>query len=660
MTTNSKNKEVEKRPARQTQASDRLAFSPSYLLFFAACFVYLWLVVQPNLIYYCLGTILSDPSKFVTGWSFLRDSAGMPGGLADYVSGLLSQGYYHAWLGAVVIVLTGFCLAELTRRHLRIAGLSGGWVPATFPAIMLVLLYSRYKHPLNVSVAVSLGLLLSLALEKLRSRRPLVRIAACCAMATVGFWLGGGGTLSVFTLMTAVYGVGRLCAIRSKAADPAEDRRRCVPYELLALPIGFAIAWVLAEYAFLIAGGQALRVLTPFSVLVVAAMDSFLKALVFLLYGFTPLAVLLVVVGKALFAGRASTPSVRPKKKHPDRPQKRSALASLWQAVVPAIPFVLLALGLHFGHDQLRRPYVLSNYYARLGQWDRVLDLSRHLPKGKNNVYVNHDIVRALYHTGRLPYDLFCYPQNPQAMLLTHERKESDLTQVKLCDLFLEIGHVNMAEKLASELLSTKGHMGIAIEKLAWISLIKGHPPTARVYLNALKKDLVYRGAAEALLDGLDSGFTPEQAAYIDTIRSYAHDETAGVTGSEPVDETLTALLRKNPHNKMAFEYLMACYLLTGQVQKIAENIHRLNDFDYEKIPTLYEEALLIYYGSQGLSIDLSKSGINPETFRRYQTFIQIRNAMRSQNQQAVLNRLIHEFGTSYFFYFSFGRVGIV
>ena len=52
-----------------------------------------------------------------------------------------------------------------------------------------------------------------------------------------------------------------------------------------------------------------------------------------------------------------------------------------------------------------------------------MLELAGQLPKGKNNLYVNHDIIRALYHTGRLPYDMFCYPLVPKALLLTHEKK---------------------------------------------------------------------------------------------------------------------------------------------------------------------------------------------------------------------------------------------
>ena len=628
----------------------RAKWIPQNLLFFVLCFVYLWLVVEPHLIYHAFGTILSNAPQYATGWPFLRDSLAVPGGFVNYVSGFLSQGYYYPWLGAAIIVLAGFCLAELARRHLVTAGFASASVLAGLPAVVLFLICSHYKHPLPACLAVSLGLLLSLVFERLPSRQSPVRAVACCLTAAVGFWLGGGGTFVVFVLATVVYGL----FVRRDWAIVA-----------LALPASVTILWGVAEYVFLLPARQACLILTPLALPVSAGMDTFVKVLMYLLYGFAPLTVLLAFIGSRLFRPRGKRLDERPKKKkgrrdkHATAPQKRRPLAILRKPVLSAVPIVLMALGLYFSYDELRKPYVLSNYYWRQRQWDKVLELARDLPKGRNNIYVNHDIIRALYHTGRLGYDMFRFPQNPQAILLTHEKTESDLTLAKLSDAFLELGHVNMAEKLASEILATKSHLGIALEKLAWISIAKGNPSTAQVYLRALKKDIIYRRRAESLLRGLDRGFTKDQAAYIEAIRSRMREDAAAISGNEPIDQTLAALLEHNPANKMAFEYLMACYLLTGRVDRIAENVERLDDLGYQSVPTLYQEAILIYYGARKQSVDLTRFRISRETLQRYRTFVQIRGAMQPQNRQAALNRLIRDFGTSYFFYYSFGRVGL-
>jgi hypothetical protein len=275
-------------------------------------------------------------------------------------------------------------------------------------------------------------------------------------------------------------------------------------------------------------------------------------------------------------------------------------------------------------------------------------------------VYFNHDIIRALYHTGRLPYDLFQFPQTPHGLFLTHEKKVSYLTQFKLCDAYLDLGQANMAEKLASEILATKNHSGFALEKLAWVNIIKGQNHNAGIYLNALKKDLIYRSTAEEMLDALNNGFTPDQAAYIDRLRSYMLQAGHPGTGRDSIEQMLTALLARNPRNKMAFEYLMASYLLTGQVDKIADNIERINGLGYRNIPTLYEEALLIYLSSKKQKIDASRFDISPQTIQRFYRFVQLRTAMQSHDQQAAINRLILEFGSSYFFFYTFGSVGVV
>jgi len=226
------------------------------------------------------------------------------------------------------------------------------------------------------------------------------------------------------------------------------------------------------------------------------------------------------------------------------------------------------------------------------------------------------------------------------------------MTQLKMCDTFIELGNVDNAEKLASEFLVDKGHAGIILEKLAWINIIKEQECTARIYLNALKKDLIYGDRADSMLSSLKSGFGPDEAAYIRRVNSYIRKNGNARLNKESIGEMLTGLLRHNPGNRMAFEYLMACYLLAGQLDKIAENIGRLNHLGYQDVPTLYEEAMLIYYGARGLKLNLNELNIKRETIERYKRFVQLCNSMKAQNRQAVLQRLIGEFGASYFFYY--------
>ncbi len=627
----------------------RIKQVPHNLILFLLAAAYLWLVVEPHLLYQCFGTILPDAPTFVTGWPFLKNALGLPGGFVMYAAGFLSQGYYCSWLGATIIVLSAFCMSELSRRHLVAAGSARATVLSSLPAIIVFLIYSRYKHPLPACLAVSVGLLCSLILERLPWRRLAIRAAVYCVMAAVVFWLAGAGGLFILSLLTVIYGV-----------FVHKDWRLPV----LAAAAGPAIVWASARYVFLIPPQQALLALTPLSSAVTGGMKVFSKVLTIILYVFVPSSVLLLFLGREVYrrVGRGreirSGPPKR-KKAHAAAAEDRWLLTLVSKLGLTALPVALMAVGLYLSHDPMSKPFVLAHDYSLRKQWDDILELGHSLPKGTSNPYFNHDVIRALHYTGRLPHQMFDFPQTPHGLLLTHERKVSYLTQLKLCDTFLELGQVNLAEKLASEILATRNHSAMAIEKLAWINIIKGQHDTARIYLNALRKDLVYRGGAQALLGALDDGLTPDQTAYVDRIRSYMHEEGYPGTGKDSVEQILTGLLVENPHNKMAFEYLMACYLLAGRVDKIAANVGRLDDLGYQAIPVLYEEALLIYLDSPGQKIDLSRLKLRRQTVERYRKFTQIRDSVQPQNRQAVLKRLIVEFGNSYFFYFTFGCVGV-
>jgi len=615
-----------------------------YLIFFLLCYLYIWLFVKPHLIYHGFGTIILDVPLFSTGCWFLKDSLAVPGGLVIYAYGFLSQLYYYSWLGSLFVVLVALCLCELSRLHYIYAGHPRSSILHYFPAIMILLIYNHYDHPLAACLTLFIGLLFSFVIERVPLHQGPIRMVVFCLMAAISYCLAGAGGVLIFSLMTTLY----LLFLRRDWLSA-----------VLTLPAAAVIIWALAEYVFHISPKEAFMVLTPFCRDLTANMRILSKVLVVMLYAFAPVTVLLICLCRIIFRrnrnnSAAHTRKTKSRKTRAVVRRRGAILAYFKKFVLPAVPVTVMAVGLYFSYDKIHRQIVLMNYLSRQGRWPEVLALGKRLPKDIYNIYCNHDINRALYHAGRLPYDMLCFPQNPHALLLTHEEEESSMTQLKMCDTFIELGNVNYAEKLASEFLVIKGDTGIVLEKLAWINIIKGQEATARIYLNALKKDLIYRDKAESMLSGLENGFEPVEAVYIQRINLYIRKNGSARLYKESIEEMLTGLLRQNPNNKMAFEYLMACYLLAGQLDNIAANIGRLDQLGYQDVPTLYEEAMLIYYGLRGRKLDLNKLNIKRETIERYRRFLQLCNSMQAHNRQVVLRHLLREFGTSYFFYYKF------
>jgi Family of unknown function (DUF6057) len=612
------------------------------LVLFVPAFLYLGWRVDPHLLYRGFGTILPEAPVFSSGWSFFRQSLDAPAGVVIYLSGFLSQGYYYSWVGALVLVLAALLLTELVRRHFACAGLRRAALLIFFPAIGVFLLASQYRNPLPAALAVSMGLLVSLVFEHLPWSQAAIRMAIYSVMAVVGYAVMGAGGVFVFMAMTVIH----LVFIRHQAW-----------WGVGIVAATIALVWGLAEYVYLLPPRAAFAVTTPFSIDMITGIGVSFKAMFVALYAYVPVAVTLMAAGKIVWNRKGTGRPHKTKAKKKDSPSP--ALAFGGRAVVTLLPVVVLAVGLALTYDGLKEDFVAINACARRQQWSQVLDLARALPKGRSNVACNHDINRALYHTGRLPNTMFSFPQNPHALLLTHEPQASTLTQLQLCELFIELGNINTAEKMAGELLATEGNLGTVLEKLAWINIIKSQNETAQVYLNVLRKDPIYHDVARGMLDGLRDGFAPDRAAWIDRIRSCMPTDPYGVTYGGSVEQILTGLLEQNPHNKMAFEYLMACHLLTRQLDKVIANLGRLADFDYDGIPTYYEEAILISHTMRRQPIDPAALGISPATYERYKSFLQISRSLQAAKQQGALNRLVREFGSSYFFYYGFGRVGV-
>ncbi|MEN6337012.1 MAG: DUF6057 family protein, partial [Phycisphaerales bacterium] len=110
--------------------------------FFGLMFAYLWLWVQPALIYSC-GTITNFP-VFYKGWPFFGQTVQMPGGLVQYLSAFVSQLFYYSWAGAAVIAVQAWAICACTGYLLRKAGLPGARLLRFVPAIFILVAYARY------------------------------------------------------------------------------------------------------------------------------------------------------------------------------------------------------------------------------------------------------------------------------------------------------------------------------------------------------------------------------------------------------------------------------------------------------------------------------------------------------------------------------------
>jgi len=337
--------------------------------------------------------------------------------------------------------------------------------------------------------------------------------------------------------------------------------------------------------------------------------------------------------------------------------ERAPATAALRERAIAVLVAAVLAVVLWVGPDGRRREVLRVSWLSEARRWDEVLaQVPRLQAYAPATVY---QVQRALYHRGELLERMFAYPLLPGEGIFDASPDHLDRLTA-LADVFLDLGLVNGAEQMAHEALEVYGDRPSLLQRLVRINLAKGRPAAAQVFLGRLERGMVLREWAAACRQALARDATLAQDSTVARARAWAPaaDRVDYVFSPEGA---LRELLAHEPRNRMAYEYLMAHYLLTGQVAKAAGHLQRLDDFAsvYPRplIPRHCEEALLLLLaatpGQQDRTAELVPSGreIRPQTLAAFDRFCAITTA--HQNDRArLLAALEHDLRDTYWRYF--------
>ncbi|UCF43513.1 MAG: hypothetical protein JSV99_00890, partial [Planctomycetota bacterium] len=293
-------------------------------------------------------------------------------------------------------------------------------------------------------------------------------------------------------------------------------------------------------------------------------------------------------------------------------PLDHTAVPTLRWSIQSCLLFAIAGAAVFISHDNKLKALFEVDYYACHRAWPQVLTAARH---NTQTYFVIHAVNRALYHTGRLAFDMFAYPQHPDTLLLTADEHIS--AHWKRFDTYLDLGLINMAEHDATHSLEILGDRPLLLQRLALINMVKANSDAARSYLGALSKTLFYSHRADDCLNQLDSDPNLSRDDRVRHLRRMMltndHDFSFLTT-----KQMFAGWLSENKQNHMAFEYLMALYLLTGQLDKFVQHLHRLDDFGYAQIPPLYEQAILLYTYKTQKQVKLSGRQISQQSIKRF------------------------------------------
>ena len=604
--------------AAQNRINDRKwLFLCQPVLFFIFFYLYLWLWIEPRLIYHAFGVYLNFP-VFAKDWLFLKESLSYPGGPIHYLSGFLSNWYYFSSTGALIITLIAWCIWRCTDILITLTGAPRWRIISYLPAILLLIINGIYIYPLTTILALLASLFLAIIYEKLSMSDTLRRTVLFLVMFVILYYIAAGASL-IFACLAGIY---EIVVYRRWFSG------------VLSLVFGLALIWLMGVYIFNLEIPNAYLSLLPFQN-AVNETDAMVWGRIYLecLYLFFPTVILTVALCRNLF-----------RKKRILQTKKN------WITQTCALACAVL-LAIFFSFDTNKKKLLEVNYFCRFQMWNRAVDTIRKIPLKFYNIYCNHDVNRALYYAGLLGDRMFSFPQDPSALLLfTSDSRHSYIRFMKISDISIDIGNVNFFEIKAHELLEAQGYNPYILMKLAMVNIAKGQTESAMIFLNSLAKDLIYGPVAQDFLQNLKSHrpITNDEITYLRSIM--LADDRAYIHTLED-EHLLQALLKRNPKNKMAFEYLMAHYMLTGKLEKFVENIIRLEEFGYNRIPRHYEEAILLYRGNTGKQVDLHNRKISAESIKRYNKFGSLYQQF-GNNKPGLKKAMLSEgLNNTYFYY---------
>ncbi len=618
-------------------------------VFFCLFFAYLWRIADVRLIYYAAGMV-SDFPVFFRGEAFFRPFLSYPGGLAEYVGAFLAQWFVFPWGGALVVTLQAWLLAACAGAVLDAAGASGlRWARFAFP-IGLLVVCSHYAYHFAAVTAMSIALMAAcvyiVVALRLHERGRHAGCAVLFAALSLAVYYAAAGGYLLFAVVCAGYeflhGRRRL-GLASLASAVA------VPYV-----VGVLIFRVSVEMAFLMALPLWSR--TGFAPpRDVPSMVS--SALVLVL----PVALCAAGLWRlATHRGCGSEPERKSKRTRRHGPVALVRSVRSWYERRPIVRWtvgvaILLAAtagAAMLSYDGVRKATFRVHYFACRRMWPEVLQVAR---GASRSLPTMNAVNRALYHTGRLGAEMFAWPQHADALLVSGQ--DQNMTFWSKFDTQMDLGLVNAAHKNYTECLEVYGAHPLILERLALANLAKGNIGAARIYLGALSETLFQGRWARDCLARLASDPTLAADERIAQWRSVYMKQDAP-TIFAPAEVQLQTLLKENEHNRMAFEYLMSCYMLNRQLDKFAAHLERLDALGYGAFPRHYEEAILVYAYATRQSVFLHGRQIQPQTTQRIEQFSQTFNR-HNKDRQAALRELAAGYGDSYFFFNLYGLSGV-
>jgi hypothetical protein len=318
-----------------------------------------------------------------------------------------------------------------------------------------------------------------------------------------------------------------------------------------------------------------------------------------------------------------------------------------------AIPLALLILGIIFSKKLFINEAKYNaqiEFYASEKSWNKVLQLKN---KTKLEDRVSRFLLnRALYETGQMANNLFSIPQDGGEYTLLLTKTFTHECTMYSSDLFYDMGFVKGANYWAIEAQTFGPYSPRVLQRLAITTSLLEEYAASEKYFKILKRSFIYNSwASELLKMAHQKNYTGLKRAL--NSKNIFNSDIFFLDNENP-SHILIDILKNDPKNIMAFEYLESFYLMRNDLGDFYSKLSFMTNMAYQTIPKVFQEALIIYYLKNNIPEDKFYYPIDLEIQNNFISFNKVLLEYR-KNPELAKYALQKEFGNTYWYYLRYG-----
>jgi hypothetical protein len=561
---------------------------------------------------------------FLLTGDYFISKINLPGGFSGWVGGFLTQFYYLSVVGPLIITVLLLGIQQVTIKILTSVNSNRSFFPLSFlPALNAALILCDEFYPLSGIIGFFIALIsawLYISIEK-NSKRFLIGII----LIILTYLLTGGSFLMLLTVML-LHEILSALRIRRKSITGGINFKMLIIWQLaIYIIVALGIPLLVRQFLILQPLGLSflsefyynLRTVVPKAIPMFFALPGILMILVFFL---------------------------------PSKNKQYTIAVYVQIALILAAGYFGSKLWANLSAEEIMK----YDYLVRMERWNDVVKYAQKHPPRNNLSLAMLNL--SLARTEKMGDLLFTFEQNGANGLFLPFEKEY-VAPMMGSEIFFQLGLINASQEYSFESTETTPNLGKAvrsIKRLAETNLINGSYEVAGKYLGLLKKTLFYRKWAKDTERYLRNEDLINKHPVWGEKRKMMikQDFFFKVQNMEPI---LNMLLRDDPQNKIAYQYLMAFYLINKDLRNFMNRIPMMNDLGYTRIPVSYQEAIMYVIGLTSKNpMENIPYKISDDTKLKMKAYAEIYTT--NKNAQELLSR---RFSGTYWYYFHYKQIEI-